>query len=66
MIKPSIFFDEIWTQGAFLCLKHTENKKKAVFAKFPILPDFSNFPKKFRIGPILSQNSRLGNIFDAF
>ena len=37
-----------------------------VFTKVPDFPDFSDFPKNSDFGPFLSQNSRSGNILDAF
>ena len=55
--------DEIWTQSVFLCLEHIEHKKITVFTK---VPDFSDFPKNSDFGPFLTQNSRSGNILDAF
>ena len=58
--------DEIWTQSVFLCLEHIENKKITVLTKVPDFPDFSDFPKNSDFGPFLSQNSRSGNILDAF
>ena len=38
----SIFFDEIWKQSVFSCLKHIENNKTSVFSKSH---DFHDFPK---------------------
>ena len=58
--------DEIWTQSVFLCLKNIEHEKITVFTKVPDFPDFSDFPKNSDFGPFLSQNSRSGNILDAF
>ena len=36
------------------------------FTKVPDFTDFSDSPKNSDFGPFLSQNSRLGNILDAF
>ena len=58
--------DEIWPQSAFLSLEHIEHKKITVFTKVPDFPDFSDFPKNSDFGPFLTQNSRSGNILDAF
>ena len=58
--------DEIWTQSVFLCLEHIEHKKITVFTKVSDFPDFSDFPKNSDFGPLLTQNSRSGNMLDAF
>ena len=61
-----MFLDEIWTQSVFLCLQHIEHKKITVFTKVPDFPDFSDFPKISDFETFLTQNSRSGNILDAF
>ena len=61
-----MFLNKIWTQCVFTWSKHIENKKLTVFSKTRDFPAFSNFPENFDFGPFLSQNSRSGNIFDAF
>jgi len=45
---------------------NTLNIRKLQFTKVPDFPDFSDFPKNSDFGPFLSQNSRSGNILDAF
>ena len=37
-----------------------------VFSKFTIFTNFLDFTENSNFGPFLSQNYRLGNIFDAF
>ena len=64
LLQKSKFFSAIWTQSAFLWLKHIDNKKITVFEKIADFPDFSDFPENSDFGPFLSQISRSGNIFN--